>query len=80
MRAAVILAALALASCATAPAFDPDDLEARAAHADALAEWCAAVGPCVSGRGGLQPAPGAPALPVYSEACGYLPPLLGDDC
>jgi len=73
-RAALVAALALLTGCATPHAFDLDDVEARAAHREAVAEWCELVGPCTDGM------PPAGALPVYSEACGYLPPLLGDDC
>jgi hypothetical protein len=56
------------------------DDDARVAHREHLAEWCRHVGPCVTGRGGPMPAPGAPPLPIYSDVCGYLPPVYGDDC
>jgi hypothetical protein len=81
-RAAVLAGAmLALAGCvARAAAFDVDDASQRAEHREALAEWCSVVGPCVSGPGGQMPAPDAPPLPEYDEACGYLPPAYGDDC
>lgn len=80
--AATVAAVAVLGGCALQPAVEArwDDDDARWAHREALAEWCAHVGPCEAGRGGLMPAPGAPPLPPYSEACGYLPPLLGDDC
>lgn len=83
-RAAAIVAALAIvAGCATPShelAFDRDDVDARELQREHMAQWCRMVGPCESGRGGLQPAPGAPPLPAYTEACGYLPPVYGDDC
>jgi hypothetical protein len=79
-RAALLAAVAVLASCAVADhgiAFDQDDVDARELHREHLAEWCRMVGPCESGRGGLVPL--AP-LPAYTEACGYLPPVYGDDC
>ena len=74
----ILAVILLLPGCATVP-HDTDD-DARAAHREHLAEWCLHVGPCVTGRGGQQPAPGAPDLPIYSDVCGYLPPTYGDDC
>lgn len=77
MRAAILAAAVILAGCAVADrgiAFDQDDVDARAEHRQAVAEWCRMIGPCTDGM----PAPGA--LPAYTEACGYLPPVYGDDC
>jgi hypothetical protein len=82
MRLATLAAALALAGCATqAPgSFDAvardaqEDADARAAHAAAVVDWCEATGRCIDGM------PPAGALPVYSESCGYLQPVLGDDC
>ena len=53
--------------------------EAFAARA-AAAIATRAIGPCITGRNGPTPAPGAPALPVYSDTCGYLPATYGDDC
>ncbi len=73
-----LLAVILLSGCATVP-YDLDD-DARVAHREHLAEWCQHVGPCVTGRGGMMPAPGAPDLPVYNDVCGYLPPSYGDDC
>ena len=67
-----------LSGCATVP-HDVDD-DARVAHRAHLAEWCRYVGPCITGRGGPMPAPGAPSLPIYSDTCGYLPPVYGSDC
>ena len=64
--------------CATVP-HDVDE-DARVAHREHLAEWCRAIGPCITGRNGPMPAPGAPALPVYDDVCGYLPATYGDDC
>lgn len=76
-RAAIIAAAIVLAGCAVADhglAFDQDDVDAREIHREHLAEWCRLIGPCTDGM----PEPGA--LPEYSEACGYLPPIYGSDC
>ena len=79
-RAAASLALMAvLGGCALQPAVEArwDDEGDRRAHREALAEWCAQVGPCEAGRGGLMPL--AP-LPLYTDECGYLPPVYGDDC
>ena len=65
-----------LTGCATVP----HDDDARATHREHLSKWCRAIGPCITGRGGQQPAPGAPPLPIYSDTCGYLPASYGDDC
>ena len=73
-----LLPLILLTGCATVP-HDVDD-DARAAHRAHLAEWCQHVGPCVTGRNGPMPAPGAPTLPIYSDTCGYLPPVYGSDC
>jgi hypothetical protein len=86
-RAALVAAVAVLASCAVADhgiAFDEGD---RDAHAQHMEEWCRYVA-VAEGRtlclraanGSLVPGPSAPPLPVYSEACGYLPPVYGDDC
>ena len=74
----VLAVILLLPGCATVP-HDMDD-DARVAHREHLAEWCQHVGPCVTGWGGQMPAPGAPPLPIYSDVCGYLPAVYGDDC
>ena len=81
-RAAIVAAVAVLAGCAVADrgiAFDQDDVDARELHLEHLAEWCRLIGPCVSGRAGLMPAPGS-SLPEYTEHCGYLPPIYGSDC
>ena len=68
------------------------DMESQAAeeraHRDAMADYCRIVleplGPgarCIAAPGNrLVPGPDAPPMPVYTEACGYLPPVYGDDC
>ena len=81
-RLVPLCAALALAACvsATFPEQDRDE-DVRRTEREHMAEWCRMVGPCVqTAAGRLMPAPGAPALPTYSDACGYLPPVYGDDC
>lgn len=54
---------------------EQDQEDTRRAHAEHVAEFCTYhADKCTDGM----PHPGA--LPAYSEACGYLPPILGDDC
>lgn len=79
MKTASMFLSLVLTGCSIT-SHDLNDDDARVAHREHLAEWCRVVGPCVTGWGGQQPAPGAPALPVYSDTCGYLPAVYGDDC
>jgi len=77
------LIAATITGCATiAPAAVADyyaDMQEQAdearAHREALVEFCSYDANACDGG---MPRPGT--LPVYSESCGYLPPLLGDDC
>ncbi len=78
MKTAPMFLCLVLTGCAIT-SHDLND-DARVAHREHLAEWCRVVGPCVTGWGGMMPAPEAPALPVYDDVCGYLPAVYGDDC
>jgi hypothetical protein len=82
----ILLTCVLLTGCTTLsiPDFDEGD---RIAHREAMEEWCRYVAVaetrtlCIKdAKGDWMPGPSAPALPEYTEACGYLPPLLGDDC